>query len=149
MDIARISGDATCGHYALFSHQADIGIRGFGPSKAAAFAQGALALTAVVTDPACVRAFAPVALRCEAPTDVTLFVDWINTLIYEMAVRKMLFARFDVVIDGDSLTATAWGESVDRARHEPAAEPKGATYTQALVRCDEERNWIAQCVVDV
>ena len=34
-----------------FPHDADIGVRGFGPTVVAAFEQAALALTAVITDP--------------------------------------------------------------------------------------------------
>ena len=134
--------------YELFPHQADVGIRGRGPTKADAFAQAALALTAVVTTPARVAGKTPVLIRCEAANDITLFVDWINALIFEMAMRKMLFARFEVAVEGNKLSATAWGDAVDRARHEPAVEPKGATYTMARVGCDEE-GWLAQCVVDV
>ena len=137
------------GRYELFAHEADIGIRGWGSTKAVAFAQAALGLTAVVTDPAEVNACTSVAIECAAPNDVTLFVDWINALIFEMAVRKMLFARFEMAIEQGKLTATAWGEAVDRVRHEPAAEPKGATYTEARVQCDADGVWTAQCVVDV
>jgi SHS2 domain-containing protein len=139
----------TDGSYELFAHEADIGIRGRGPTKAVAFGQAALALTAAVTDPGGVNASMSVAIECMAPNDVTLFVDWVNALIFEMAVRKMLFARCDVTIEQGKLTATAWGEAVDRTRHEPAAEPKGATYTEARVQCDADGAWTAQCVVDV
>ena len=38
-------------HWELFPHPADIGIRGIGPTREAAFAQAATALTAVITDP--------------------------------------------------------------------------------------------------
>src|SRR5512139_3851745 len=38
-----------------FEHGADIGVRGFGASVAEAFEQAALALTAVIADPAGVR----------------------------------------------------------------------------------------------
>jgi hypothetical protein len=34
-----------------FAHDADIGVRGIGPTKAEAFRQAAFALTSVVTDP--------------------------------------------------------------------------------------------------
>lgn len=136
------------GHYELFPHGADIGIRGSGPTKADAFAQAALALTAIVTAPAGVAAKTAAPIRCEAPNDVTLFVDWINALIFEMAVRKMLFSRFEVAIAGNTLNATVWGDAVDRMRHEPAAEPKGATYTMARV-ASSDGGWVAQCVVDV
>ena len=61
----------------------------------------------------------------------------------------MLFGRFSVVIDGLRLAATAWGEPVDQARHEPAVEVKGATYTAVRVATREDGVCVAQCVVDV
>jgi SHS2 domain-containing protein len=66
-----------------------------------------------------------------------------------MAVRRMLFGRFAVMIDGDRLRATLWGEPVDVAKHAPACEPKGATYTALRVAQDAEGIWSASCVVDV
>jgi tRNA nucleotidyltransferase (CCA-adding enzyme) len=134
--------------YELIPHGADVGIRGWGPSPDDAFAQGATALTSVVTDPGRVRQLTSVKITCAAPDIVVLFVDWINAIILEMDVRGMLFGRFEVTLSGLSLDATIWGEAVDRARHEPAAEPKGATYTLADVS-ESAGIWTAQCVVDV
>jgi SHS2 domain-containing protein len=131
-----------------FEHGADIGIRGSGRTKAEAFAQAALALTAVVADPATLAPTVAVEIRCEAPDDELLLVDWLNAVIYEMATRKVLFGRYAVAIDGNALAATAWGEVVERARHRPAVEVKGATYT-ALSVARQTEGWVAQCVVDV
>ena len=39
-----------------YEHGADIGVRGFGATKAEAFEQAALAMTAVVADPAAIDA---------------------------------------------------------------------------------------------
>ncbi|QPD02466.1 MAG: hypothetical protein Nkreftii_000240 [Candidatus Nitrospira kreftii] len=132
-----------------FPHEADIGVRGIGPTKEAAFEQAALALTAVITDLAMVAPVQTVSLTCEAPDEELLLVDWLNALVYEMATRKMLFSRFTVRFNGHSLHATAWGEPIDVARHQPAVEVKGATYTELSVKQDEQGHWIAQCVVDV
>ncbi len=137
------------GRWEHFSHEADIGVRGIGPSKAEAFAQAAAALTAVITDPEAVAATMAVAITCAAPDDTVLLVDWLNALVFEMATRRMLFGRFLVAIDDHQLTATAWGEPVDRSRHQPAVEVKGATFTCALVERDPDGAWRAQCVVDV
>lgn len=132
-----------------FAHEADMGVRGLGSSKAAAFEQAALALTAVISDPKTVRAQQVIDVTCEAPNDELLFVDWLNALVYEIATRRMLFSRFEVQIDGPRLTGKAWGEKVDVKRHQPAVEVKGATYTALSVSGDESGNWLAQCVVDV
>lgn len=131
-----------------FSHDADLGVRGTADTLEQAFAQAALALTAAVTDLARVVAEIPVEIVCEAPDDELLLVDWLNSVIYEMAVRHMLFGRFDVRIDCGRLQAIAWGEPVDVARHQPAVEPKGATFTELKV-AREINGWIAQCIVDV
>jgi SHS2 domain-containing protein len=66
-----------------------------------------------------------------------------------MATRNMLFREFSVTIDGNRLQGTARGETVDVARHQPAAEPKGATFTALLVYEDNTGTWHAQCVIDV
>ncbi|GAO35130.1 hypothetical protein SCT_0512 [Sulfuricella sp. T08] len=132
-----------------FPHQADIGVRGVGPTLAAAFEQAALAMTAVTTDLALVAPAESVEIACEAPDDELLLVDWLNGLILEMATRRMLFSRFAVTLGGHRLRATAWGEPVDVARHQPAVEIKGATYTELKVGKTETGLWFAQCVVDV
>jgi SHS2 domain-containing protein len=132
-----------------FHHRADIGVRGLGETPQQAFAQAALALTGVICDPADVVPKRAVAIRSEAPDLEILLVDWLNALVYEMAVRRMLFSRFEVSIGEGSLTATAWGEPVEVARHQPAVEVKGATYTELSVRQLADGRWLAQCVVDV
>jgi tRNA nucleotidyltransferase (CCA-adding enzyme) len=130
-------------------HIADIGVRGSGKTLEEAFEQAALALTAVITEPRGVRSVEEVELECESSDLELLFVDWLNALIYEMATRKMLFGQFKVQIEGDKLTAKAWGERVDVARHAPAVEVKGATYTALRVGHEAGGEWFAECVVDV
>jgi SHS2 domain-containing protein len=135
-------------HWEHYEHQADIGVRGCGETRAEAFEEAALALTAVVTDPASVAAREAVGLECEAPDDEMLLAEWLNTLIYEMATRRMLFSRFRVRLEGTRLAAEAWGEAVDVPRHHPAVEIKGATYTTLRV-ARSDGGWVAQTVVDV
>jgi tRNA nucleotidyltransferase (CCA-adding enzyme) len=120
-----------------------------GATKEEAFEQGAVALTAVITQPEKVAAKEGVAIRCSAPDDELLFVDWLNGLLYEMGTRRMLFGRFEVKIEGGRLSGRAWGEKIDVSRHEPVVEVKAATYTELSVRQDEGGVWVAQCIVDV
>jgi len=131
-----------------FPHDADVGLRGFGATPARAFEQAARALIAVVTQ-AEVEPNLAVEVRCEAPDLELLFVEWLNAVIYEMAVRRMLFGRFAVTIEDSRLAGTLWGEGVDIERHAPACEPKGATYTALRVARDATGIWSAACVVDV
>lgn len=140
---ARVTG------FELFDHDADVGVRGFGRSLAEAFEQAALALTAISTDPADIRQDCAVEIECHDPDPELLFVDWLNAVIYEGAARNLLFGRFEVAIEGENLRARLFGETVNQERHRPAAEPKGATYTQLRIERDHDGNYMAQCVVDV
>mgnify|MGYP001818642869 CR=1 FL=1 len=135
-------------HWEHFEHKADIGVRGFGDTLAAAFAQAALAMTAVVTDIERVQPVTSIDIDCCEEENDTLFYDWLNALVYEMSTRKMLFSQFDVSIDNGSLSAEVAGEAIDIERHQPAVEIKGATFTELAVY-QENGHWVAQCVIDV
>jgi SHS2 domain-containing protein len=106
----------THGSWELIPHGADVGVRGIGVSKAQAFEQAAVALTAVITDPMTVAAKECIEVSCEAPDDELLLVNWLNALIYEMATRKMLFGRFEVY-----LTDPNWGRRHGAKRWMPAS----------------------------
>ena len=112
-----------------FPHGADIGVRGIAPTREQAFEQAASALTKAVTD-AAVAPEIMVEIDCAAPSDGLLLVDWLNRLIYEMAVRRMGFGRSAVTIAEGRLHGRVWGETIDPGRHAPAVEPKGATLTE-------------------
>ena len=135
-------------HWEHFPHGADVGVRGAGETSAQAFEQAALAMTAIVADPNTVEPRERVRIECAAPNGELLLAEWLNHLIYEMATCRMLFSRFSVQLDGARLKGAAWGEPVDRSRHHPAVEIKGATYT-ALRVAREGEGWVAQTVVDV
>lgn len=132
-----------------FDHDADIGIRGIGPSAASAFEQAAIAATAVIADPSRVRTEEAVEIVCDGGDAGLLLAAWINALVHEMACRRMLFGRFEVRLLGNHLEARAWGEKVDIHRHQPAVEIKGATFTELRMEPSPSGGWLAQCVVDV
>jgi tRNA nucleotidyltransferase (CCA-adding enzyme) len=132
-----------------FDHMADLGVRGVGPSREAAFEEAALAMSAAITDPELVRPETLLEVDCRAQQPEFLLLDWLNALICAMSSRRMIFSRFEVSISNNHLHGQAWGEVVDPARHHPAVEVKGATFTELKVTKDDQGLWIAQCVVDV
>ena len=132
-----------------FQHIADVGVRGIGPTLEEAFAQGACALAAVILDIDAVQPIRRIDVQCEADEPDLLFAEWLNTLIYEMDVRKMLFGRFEVAIEGTTLSGRAWGEPFDPHRHPINVEVKAATYMELKVYQRNDGLWVAQCVVDV
>jgi len=137
-----------------FGHGADVGVRGRGATPGEAFAGAALALEALFArDPASVRAEREETFDCQAPELEGLLVDFLDELIFLFATRRLVFCRFDVVVEEDtpgefSLRAKAFGERWNPSRHEATVEPKGATFT-ALRVGREKDGWVAQCVVDV
>ena len=133
----------------MFSHPADIGIRGLGPTREEAFAQAATALTAVIADPKKIEPRQAVEIACREEDDELLFMNWLSSLLYEMDTRGMLFCRFEIEPVEGGIYARAWGEPVDVEKHEPAVEVKAATYAGLKVEKDAEGNWLAQCIVDV
>jgi tRNA nucleotidyltransferase (CCA-adding enzyme) len=137
------------GSWEHFEHEADIGLRAIAPTRERLFELMGEALTAIVTNPGNVRCTTAIPIACEAPDDAILLVDWLNALVYEMATRRMLFGEWDVKCKDHRLKATVMGEVVDRARHRPVVEVKGATYTALSVERDDAGMWHGQCVVDV
>ena len=134
--------------YEHFNHQADIGIKGIGSTIDDAFEQAAIGMMAVICNPRTILPEKEVKIFCTAPDEEFLLVDFLNAIIYEMAVRNMLFGKFEVTVKDDCLEAKAWGEKSDPQKHQTAVEVKGATYTELEVK-QESGEWTAQCVIDV
>lgn len=133
----------------LFPHGADIGVRGLGTTREEAFAEAASALASAVVEPQTVSPRDLVEIDCAAPDDRLLFCDWLNAVIYEMAVRRMVFCRFAVSLQGQHLHGKAWGEAIDPGRHTPSTEAKGATMSGLKVEQLPDGTWVAECIVDV
>ena len=136
-------------HWEHYEHKADIGLRGYGNTKAEAFEQIALALTAVMVDPQTIACSESVEIKCNGDDDVILLVEWLNAIIFEMATRHMIFNQFGVQLSGMGLIATIQGELFDPKRHECVPEVKAATYHQAGVVQQQNGVWMVQCIVDV
>jgi SHS2 domain-containing protein len=134
--------------YETFEHEADIGIRGRGATPEEAFAQAAAAMYSVMVDIARVEEKEFRGVNVAADDREQLLVEWLNGLLAVSDIERIVFARFEVRIEGNRLAGTAWGEPLDRPKHEPKVEVKGATYH--LLRVDQEGDhYVAQCVVDV
>jgi SHS2 domain-containing protein len=135
-------------HYETFEHEADIGIRGFGQTIEEAFANAAIALYSVMVNVGSIGPNDMRTISVTAPDHELLFVEWLNALLSLSDIERMVFSRFEVVINGTSLTGRAWGEHLDRTRHQPHVEIKAATYHMLCVK-KENDVFVAQCVVDV
>lgn len=132
-----------------FEHTADLGLRIRAADLPTVFAEAAQALfEVIVEDLATVRPVQAIEVRLQESDRELLLFDWLKELLYHFDAEHMLFGKFDVKLDGDSLTATAWGEPLDRARHVLEHEVKAITYHGLCVE-EVEGGWMAEVIVDI
>ena len=135
--------------YEHFEHTADLGLRVRAPDLDTLFAEAAEALSAtVVEDPTTVEPREPLALRIAGTDRAYLLFDWLRALLYQFEGERRLFRRFEVRVADDGLTATAWGEPYDPARHPLSHEVKAITYHGLTVE-PADGGWLAEVIVDI
>jgi SHS2 domain-containing protein len=132
-----------------FEHTADLGLRVRAATLDALFAEAAEALFSIVVDD--LGTVKPVTridvTLSEADCELLLF-DWLKELLYRFDAEHLLFSRFDVTVRPDGLTAAAWGEKLDRDRHELSHEVKAITYHGLKIEQTAD-GWLAEVIVDI
>jgi SHS2 domain-containing protein len=135
--------------YETFEHTADLGLRVRAADLNTLFAEAATALfSVIVEDLTSIESRRQVAIRLEGDDREYLLFDWLKALLYHFDTEHLLFNRFDVVVSADGLTGTAWGESLDRARHVLDHEVKAITY-HGLSVAQTTDGWQAEVIVDI
>jgi SHS2 domain-containing protein len=133
-------------------HTADVGLRACGKSVEEAFCEAARGLFGLMIDVDSVDSRERHAVHAEAETLADLLVEWLSDLLAQKDLTGWVFGRFDVGIrntkKGYVLDGAAWGEAMDRERHEPGLEVKGISYLGLAVKRDGAE-WVAECVLDV
>jgi len=132
-----------------FEHTADLGLRIHAADLDTLFVEAAQCLfTAVVEDLATVRPTQRVDIQLDgAEIDLLLF-DWLRELLYHFDAEHLLFGKFDVKLHDGGLTASAWGEPLDRVRHNMEHEVKAITYHGLRVE-KVGTGWEAEVIVDI
>ena len=135
--------------YETFDHTADLGLRVRAADLDGLFAEAAEALfSAVVEDLRTVRPVREIAVRLAGENREYLLFDWLKALLYHFDADHLLFSRFEVRLADGGLTGKAWGEPLDRSRHELSHEVKAITYHGLRVEQVEE-GWLAEVIVDI
>ena len=139
-------------HFEYFEHQADVGIIGYSTSLNNAFIEGAKAMFQIMADIKNIEPKKEIKIRVEATDDETLFIEWLNALLYHKDIEDILFSEFDVYInhrnEKSELIGTARGEKINYKKHHLKIEVKAATYSQLKIK-KENDIYLVQCVVDV
>jgi SHS2 domain-containing protein len=87
-------------------------------------------------------------VSCDGDDIALLLFDWLRALLYHFDAEHLLFGKFEVHVRDDGLTASAWGEPLDRARHNMEHEVKAITYHGLHVEKTGEL-WEAEVIVDI
>ncbi len=138
--------------FELFEHKADVGVRGVGKSKEEAFAECAKAMFSVTVDLKEIDSEEKFDIEIETNDLESLLVDFLNHLLYLRDVNETVFNRFDLYIinEGDEwkLNGKAFGEKINKKKHNIKSDVKAASYHQLIVE-EKDGKWLVQCVVDV
>jgi SHS2 domain-containing protein len=135
--------------YETFEHTADLGLRVRTADLDTLFREAAEALfSTIVEDLGTVVAKQQVNVSLAGGDLDYLLFDWLRTLLYHFDAEHLLCGRFDVRVGLDGLEATAWGEPLDRSRHELGHEVKAITYHGLRVEQTAD-GWLAEVIVDL
>jgi SHS2 domain-containing protein len=132
-----------------FEHTADLGLRIRAATLDELFAEAAEALFSVIVED--LPSVAPtrcVEVALPADDREYLLFDWLKALLYHFDAEHLLFSRFEVHVVDDGLKASAWGEPLDRTRHELCHEVKAITYHGLRVEPTAD-GWLAEVIVDI
>ena len=132
-----------------FEVEADVGVRAWGNTRAAAFAQAALGVLALIVDPSSVGERESRSVRAQAETPETLLAAWVDECLYVHEIEG--FVTSDVQVDESSDTVVhgrLLGEPIDPSRHRLGTVVKAATLHGISVVATGSRHEV-RIIVDV
>lgn len=109
-----------------------------GKSLTEAFQNAAHGFFGLFTDVSSIRGTTSVTIFCESSDSDWLFSDWLNTLIYEVRERGMLFSEFHIEVDGINVKGVIRGEPIDPSRHPLRREFLGGAAFDELFAVEHE-----------
>ena len=135
--------------FEFIDHTADIGILAYGADMKQVFANAARGLFSIITNLDSVAVKESRNIQVTAPDPEALLVQWLNELIYLFEAREILFNRFEITsITDTELSAKAFGEKINLAKHELKTQVKAATYHMLKIE-QYEVGFRAQVIFDV
>jgi SHS2 domain-containing protein len=132
-----------------FEHTADLGLRIRAPELNQLFVQAAEALfSAIVDDLNAVEPKQRIDIQLHGDDLPYLLFDWLNELLYRFDTEHLVFGKFEVRIENQTLQGSAWCEPLDRSRHSLGHEVKAITYHELKVE-KQGNEWLAEIIVDI
>jgi SHS2 domain-containing protein len=135
--------------YEFFEHTADAGIIAYGRDLAELYANAGAGMFALMVELDGVEEREERVIEVEARDREGLMVNWLGELLYHLDAEEMLFSRFEVdEISDTRLRARAFGERIDRDRHELHFGVKAVT-RHMLEIAEEEDGYRAKVLLDI
>ena len=113
----------------IIEHTADVGIVAYGARLEEAFANAAYGMFTFIADLEKVGETICREIEVQAEDEESLLVSWLNELLYQFEVNRIIFRRFDILdLSQTTLKANGYGEKIDTKRHHLKSGVKAATY---------------------
>ena len=136
--------------YEYIDHTADLGIRARGKSLQELFTNAAHALFETVAVLDTINPIEQTRIEVEAESVADLMVAWLDELIFRHEVDEVFFKRVELVeLSETRLSAYAYGEPADFAKHVVYTEIKSVTYHQLSVSQSADGEWTANVIFDL
>jgi SHS2 domain-containing protein len=124
-------------YFRIIDHTADIGLIVYGDNLKQLFTHAAYALISLITLPESISANLQYNVKLKANNIETLFIEWLNEIIYLVDTEQVLFSVFEINhLTENRLLASCYGESVDKKKHSLYREIKAATYHNLIIDRD-------------
>jgi SHS2 domain-containing protein len=135
--------------YETIDISGDAGIRGYGETIEQAFANTALGMYSLITDPEGVKAKKTVTVSAGSESLDGLLVSWLNELIFHFDTYGFVGKEIVITAFGDTMiVAVVAGEDFDPERHDKRLLIKAATYHQLRIE-ETDGVWAMSVVFDI
>ncbi len=114
--------------YQLIDHTADVMVRCTGDTLEECFANAAYAMFDQMVDASSIDDGIAKEVVAEGKDDDSRLYAFLSELLFIMDCEGLVFNRFEVSFEGDTVRCIAHGEELDPMKHRPKAEIKAVTY---------------------
>lgn len=135
--------------FEILEHTADIGFRAEAGSLRRLFEIAAEALVAMTMETDNIESRESYPLSAEGDCRESLFVNWLNEVVYYIDGRRLAMRNFEVHgLQSIRVTGEARGEPRDPARHPGKLIIKGVTYHQLKIE-QGRTGWFCEVYLDI
>ncbi|MBI5195104.1 MAG: archease [Nitrospirae bacterium] len=126
----------------------DVGLRVFGNTLNELFENAALGMSGLITDTEQIRETEKKQIAVEADNYESLFVRWLNELVFLFDTHGFIGKQFSVSLNGNAVEAEVSGGYFDPEIHEQRLLIKAATYHRLFLKKNDS-GWLAEVIFDI